>query len=163
MDHPDLPPHPNSTASNPSSTSSATPSFPTTILIILLINPLFILPLGGAHTPGASTSSLCLIASSVLVGAFPPAAVFKKFGTPGGVSLAGGSIVRTASSRRLRPSSLAEENRGASPTETARMASATASSSFVGSKMMFEPTAMTRRVTGGRSRVALLAGEVSCG
>lgn len=74
----------------------------------------------------------------------------------------GGSIVRTARrwrfldfwedllllvSMSIADDSLGDEER--SPTETARAMSATESSSLLGSKIMFVPTAMTSNVIGG--------------
>lgn len=69
-------------------------------------------------------------------------------------SLEGGSIVLTAS--KSKPSTVieAEDDDGdGAATVTARTASATASSAWVGSKNVLGPTAMTRRVIGGRVAV----------
>ena len=86
------------------------------------------------------------MASVLETGALPPVAEFMELGIPGGVRREGGSIVRI----ERRRTGLAEDVCEAAQ-EMARTASATANSSLLGSKMIFWPTAMTRRVTGGFS------------
>ena len=114
---------PVSSASSPSKTSSATPPFSATNLIIFLMTSLFIPPLGGLQTPSSPLSSVT----------YPgPSAALANF--------AGLSIVRTASTCVL-PS--------VRVTLTAKTASATASSEAEGSKNMLLPTAMTKSVIGG--------------
>ena len=86
--------------------------------------------------------------------AVPPVAVLIASGTPAVVNREGGSIVLMDMSRSLSIffsliiGSL--EVDGKLVRETARTASATASSSRVGSKMMLEPAAITSSVIGGR-------------
>ncbi len=145
---------PRSTASNPSSTSSATPPFSKTLCIIAAIIFLFAPPLGGCQTPSVSTFSECCIDPA----ADPPVAVFKKLGTPGGVKRDGGSIVLTDNNLRslaglesisIASVSVLDAPVDLSPTDTANTTSATASSSLLGSKIILSCTAMTNNVTGG--------------
>lgn len=136
--------HPTSIAANALITSSATPPFSTTIFVTSEIRLLFIPPLGGVHTPEAARSSRCVRASALDVGAVPPVAEFMELGTPGGVRCEGGSIVRIETI--LVPVGEAVELVHA----IASTASATASSSLHGSKMIFKPTAMAIMMTGGR-------------
>lgn len=138
-----------STASNAFSTSSATPPGCVANLMTRATSPRLTPPRGGVHTPGVCKPSRKAIASALDVGATPPVALFKALGTPGGVRREGGSMVRMA----RRRSEEAEEG-AVSPTERASTASATASSSLLGSKMMLAPMATTRRVMGGREEVA---------
>jgi len=83
------------------------------------------------------------------------AVVLSVSGTHGAVSRDGGSMVRRERRRMLR-GALGSGSVLVSPMtsliETARRRSATASSSREGSKRMFSPMAITRRVIGGRSR-----------
>lgn len=77
------------------------------------------------------------------VGTVPPVAEFIELGTPGGVRCEGGSIVRMETIRAP------VDEAGEFVHAIARTASATASSSLAGSKMMFGPTAMARTMMGG--------------
>jgi hypothetical protein len=108
-------------------------------------------PLGGVHTPEAASSSRCVRASVLEVGAVPPVAEFIEFGMPGGVRWEGGSMVRMETMRAP------VEEDDVFVHAIARTASATESSSLHGSKMMFGPTAMARMMTGGLSVVVLSA------
>jgi hypothetical protein len=143
--------HPTSIAANALMTSSATPPCSTTILVTWDIKFLFMPPLGGVHTPEAASNSRCVRASALDVGATPPVAEFIEFGMPGGVRWDGGSIVRIETMR----APVVDED--VFVHAIARTASATASSSLHGSKMMFGPTAMARIMTGGLSVVVLSA------
>jgi hypothetical protein len=109
-------------------------------------------PLGGVHTPDAASSSRCVSASALEVGAVPPVAEFIEFGIPGGVRCDGGSIVRIETMRAP------VEDNDEFVQAIARTASATASSSFAGSKMMVGPTAMASMMTGGLSLLGLFLG-----
>jgi hypothetical protein len=141
--------HPTSIAANAPMTSSATPPLSTTILVTWEMRFLFMPPLGGVHTPEVASSSRCVSASALDVGAVPPVAEFIEFGMPGGVRCEGGSMVRIDTMRAP-----VEEDE-AFVHAIASTASATASSSLQGSKMMFAPTAMARMMTGGLSVEAL--------
>ena len=77
--------HPTSIAASALMTSSATPPFSTTIFVTWDIRFLFIPPLGGVQTPELASSSRCVRASALDVGAVPPVAEFIEFGMPGGV------------------------------------------------------------------------------
>lgn len=143
-----------STASRASRTSSATPPFSTTILMIRPMTLLLTPPLGALHTLPAS-SLLLSVTAKVSVSAFllaspvlPTAEVAEAstIGVPAFVSRDGGSMVLIA---RIFGPSAEDDVEALWPTEMARMESATASSSREGSKMMFEATDMTRRVMGG--------------
>lgn len=94
-------------------------------------------------------SSFC----TVKAGPTPsPATLLTESGMPGGVSRAGGSMVRTDTrlNERLRPVvAPLESGVNEVATEMASMASATASSSGDGSKRRLEPTETTRSVIGG--------------
>lgn len=143
--------------------SSVTPPGCSTSLTISLTTDLLAPPLFAFQTPSVDSSPCPTLAAS----ADPPVAVFKKLGIPGGVSLDGGSTVLTASNLRLLFGASASSTSiasvtasafefdfvlgwaGASDTDTARTVSATASSSAVGSNIMFGPTEMTRSVMGG--------------
>jgi hypothetical protein len=124
----------NSTPNNPSMTSSPTPPFSTTALMIAVNTPLFIPPLGGFQTPFSSVPSLAAKASSGGSGRSPVATLFKALGIPGVVSLDGGSTVLSARSFKSISLPLLFAS-SAKPTLIATTASATASSSFEGSKM----------------------------
>lgn len=106
-------------------------------------------PRGGVHTPELASNSRCVRASALDVGAVPPVAEFIELGTAGGVRCEGGSIVRIETMRA--PVDEVVELAQA----MARTASATASSSLQGSKMMLGPTAMARTMTGGLSVLAV--------
>jgi hypothetical protein len=144
---PPRPFHPTSIAASAVMTSSATPPFSTTILVTCETRLLFMPPLGGVHTPDAASNSRCVSASALDVGTVPPVAEFIEFGMPGGVRCDGGSIVRIETMRAP-----VEEDE-VFVHAIASTASATASSSLHGSKMMFGPTAMARMMTGGLSAV----------
>ena len=131
-------------------TSSAAPPAPMTAFIITAKSVLFMPPRGGFQTPSSSVPSRAEKASSGGSEAVPVAALFNELGMPGGVSLEGGSMVRMA--RRRKPLLCAAELEVLEdPADKAITASATASSSLLGSKMKFAPTEMTSSVIGGRS------------
>ena len=168
----------NSTASSPSSTSSTTPpgvnALKITSKIVFLANP----PLGGFQTPSAAGISAiladstccccpcCCLAPGVVAtpATSPFVAGLSSLGSPGAVRREGGSIDLIDKSLRLRwrgdclpvesEEEEEEEEREEELTETATMASATASSSWEGSKRMFGPTVIMRRVIGGRLAAA---------
>jgi hypothetical protein len=139
--------HPTSIAANAPMTSSATPPCSTTILVTCDTSVRFIPPRGGVHTPEVASSSRCVRASALDVGTVPPVEEFIEFGMAGGVRWEGGSMVRIETMRAP------VDDEGEFVHATARTASATASSSLHGSKMMFDPTAMARMTTGGLSEV----------
>lgn len=142
---PDPQVQPTSTFSKPSRTSSPTPPFSRTNLIIRATVFLFTPPRLGLHTPGASSSLVDGLTTNdpSVAPADPPVATFSEFGTPGCVNRDGGSTVRI--DRSFRPSDSLSR-----VTEMAMTVSATVISSRFGSKMMLSPTEMTSRVTGGR-------------
>lgn len=121
--------------SKPLNTSSPTPPPSTHIFTILFTTPLPTPPLLALQLPSPSSPTWPISAAA-------------------DESLEGGSIVLTAS--KSKPSTVieAEDDDGdGAATVTARTASATASSAWVGSKNVLGPTAMTRRVIGGRVAV----------
>jgi hypothetical protein len=127
-----------STLSNASRISSPTPPFSTTILIMRATRLRLTPPLGGLQTP----LSVSLTArASAFAGAAPPVAVLRMSGVPAPVNLEGGSTILTAITASLFSA--------AGATLTATTASATASSSPLGSKRIFGPTEARRSVTGG--------------
>lgn len=148
---------PISSAANAAMTSSATPPSSTTILVTFETRSRFIPPLGGVQTPDVASNSLCVRASADDVGTVPPVAEFMEFGMPGGVRWEGGSMVRIETMRA--PVDEVVEFVHA----IAKTASATASSSLHGSKMMFGPTAMARMITGGLPICATLLVPVAFG
>lgn len=117
--------------------------------------PNFVPPNGAFHTPCAVLPSALCCFTAAASGTPPLAPALVTCGTPGGVSLDGGSTVRIESSLSSLPElesrSICPDTRPlrTSETDTARAVSATASSSFAGSKMMLSPTATTRSVIGG--------------
>lgn len=119
-------------------TSWPTPPSDITALMIRDICNLPKPPRGGRHTVTPASLSL---SSSASVADIPPVVEFELFGTPAAVSREGGSTVRSATIPKLPDFSCAAE--------IATTASATASSSLLGSKIMLEPTVMTSSVTGG--------------
>lgn len=86
------------------------------------INTLFSPPRGGFQTPSSEMASLARTSSLVA-----PVALFSEFGIPGVVKCDGESTVRMERTRNPLLFSLGK------PTETATTASATASSSLLGS------------------------------
>lgn len=113
--------------SRPPNTSSPTPPLSTHIPTILFRTVLLIPPFVALQAPSLPPSS------------FPTSLAAADI-------LDGGSIVLTASRSKPLSSPLLED----APTVTASTASATASSEWVGSKNIFCPTDITRRVIGGR-------------
>jgi hypothetical protein len=127
---------------NPSMTSLATPWGPSTAFVMRPISALGSPPRGGFQTPSSVHDSLAAIVSSSDIMA-APVAELSELGSPGCVSLEGGSIVLIA--KMWNP----PEPVG-TPIDSARTDSATANSSLLGSNIMFAPTDITSRVTGGR-------------
>jgi len=147
-----VPVYPRSTPSSASRTSSATPPLSNVFCTNAAITNGFAPPLGALHTPSTASAS-AVLASGCFAVADAPYAVLDALGTPGGVSLDGGSIVLTDNNLSFRPFPFPLSSvSAASPTDTASATSATASSSLAGSKIILRPTAMTSSVTGGRAK-----------
>lgn len=112
-------------------------------------------PSGAFQTPSwGNSSTLCCCCFFCDDGSnVPLAAKLPVLGTPGGVSLDGGSTVRIDTSLSSRPESTSMLSSAfcvrTSHSDTASAESATASSSLDGSNRMLSPTATTSSVMGG--------------